>query len=292
MQFAVPLVITAGVFGALGGDPLPTKDGGQLWLQNAGFIWVPFIIAATLLAWFGMNDIADAKASFAEQAIIFQRKHNWLMCWLYTGTFGSFIGFSAGLPLLAKQQFPDVNVLQYVFLGPLVGAASRAATGWVSDRWGGARVTFWVFVFMMLGVVGVIHFLEVGSFWGFLGTFIFMFFVTGVGNASTFQMIPAIMRSEIPRLMPELNAEQQRRQSEKESAAIVGFTSAIAAYGAFFIPKSFGSAIAATGSPLPALIGFLAFYASCAALTWFAYTRRGGLLHDIERGKPATLATA
>ncbi|MDZ4136406.1 MAG: MFS transporter [Paracoccaceae bacterium] len=285
MQFAVPLVIVAGVFGALGGAPQQTAEGGQLWLQNAGFIWVPFIIASTLLAWFGMHDIADAKASFAEQSVIFQRKHNWLMYWLYTGTFGSFIGFSAGLPLLAKQEFPDVDVLKFVFLGPLVGALSRAATGWVSDRWGGARVTFWVFVAMMLGVLGVIWFLQAGNWWGFLGMFIFMFFMTGVGNASTFQMIPAIMRVEVPRLMPELGAEAQRRQAEKESAAIVGFTSAIAAYGAFFIPKSFGSAIAATGTPMAALWGFLIFYASCAALTWWAYTRRGGLLHDIERGR-------
>ena len=222
--------------------------------------------------------------------MIFQRKHNWLMCWLYTGTFGSFIGFSAGLPLLAKSQFPDVNVLKYVFLGPLVGAISRAATGWVADRWGGARVTFWVFIGMMLGVVGVIHFLDAKDFAGFLGMFIFMFFVTGVGNASTFQMIPNIMRIEVPRLMPELNANQRTRQAEKESAAIVGFTSAIAAYGAFFIPKSFGSAIAATGTPHAALYGFLAFYASCAVLTWWAYTRRGGLLRDIERGRAAASA--
>jgi MFS transporter, NNP family, nitrate/nitrite transporter len=292
MQFIIPLVITASVFGAMGGDPLPNKEGGELWLQNAGFIWVPFIIVSSLLAWIGMNDIADAKASFAEQAVIFQRKHNWLMCWLYTGTFGSFIGFSAGLPLLAKHQFPDVDVLKFIFLGPLVGAISRAATGWVSDRWGGGRVTFWVFIFMMIGVVGVMYFLQAASWWGFLGMFIFMFFVTGVGNASTFQMIPSIMRSEIPRLMPELGKPEQVRQAEKESAAIVGFTSAIAAYGAFFIPKSFGSAIAATGSPMPALIGFFIFYASCAALTWFVYTRPGGLLHAIERTPKSTLATA
>ena len=292
MQYVVPLVITAGVFGAMGGEAQATKDGGQLWLQNAGFVWVPFIMVSTVLAWFGMNDIADAKASFAEQSVIFQRRHNWLMCWLYTGTFGSFIGFSAGLPLLAKSQFPDVNVLKYVFLGPLVGAISRAATGWVSDRWGGARVTFWVFVGMMIGVVGVIHFLNAHDFTGFLAMFIFMFFVTGVGNASTFQMIPVIMRSEVPRLMPELSAAERTRQAEKESAAIIGFTSAIAAYGAFFIPKSFGSAIAATGTPHAALYGFLAFYASCAALTWWAYTRKGGLLHDIERGRAATSPVA
>ncbi|WP_274697840.1 nitrate/nitrite transporter [Aurantiacibacter sp. D1-12] len=285
MQFVVPLVIVAGVFGALGGEAQLTADGEQLWLQNAGFIWVPFIMVSALLAWLGMNDIADAKASFREQSVIFQRKHNWLMCWLYTGTFGSFIGFSAGLPLLAKFQFPDIEVLKYVFLGPLVGALSRAATGWLSDRWGGGRVTFWVFIGMMLAVVGIVYFLEAGSWWGFLGMFIAMFFLTGVGNASTFQMIPIIMRQEVPRLMPHLDAAQRTRQAEKESAAIVGFTSAIAAYGAFFIPKSFGTSIEATGSPLWALWGFFIFYGSCAALTWWAYTRRGGLLHDIERGR-------
>ena len=213
-----------------------------------------------------MNDIADAKASFAEQAVIFQRKHNWLMCWLYTGTFGSFIGFSAGLPLLAKQQFPEVDVLQFVFLGPLVGALSRAATGWVSDKWGGARVTFWVFVLMMLRRArrDVLH-CRLPGWWGFLAAFIFMFFMTGVGNASTFQMIPNIMRTGSS--APDAGARprcQRCVRPRRNSAAIVGFTSAIAAYGAFFIPKSFGSAIAATGSPMAALWGFLIFYASCA----------------------------
>ncbi len=106
VQFVIPLAITAGVFGWLGGDPQTATEAGtktQLWLQNAGFIWVPFIAASAFAAWFGMNDIASMKASFAEQAVIFQRKHNWIMCWLYTGTFGSFIGYSAGFPLLAKR---------------------------------------------------------------------------------------------------------------------------------------------------------------------------------------------
>ena len=86
--------------------------------QNAGFIWVPFVAISAIAAWFGMNDLAEAKASFSDQAIIFTRKHNWLMCWLYLGTFGSFIGYSAGFPLLIKSQFPGVNALQYAWLGP------------------------------------------------------------------------------------------------------------------------------------------------------------------------------
>jgi len=109
MQFLIPIAITVGVFGALGGPPQTMADGTRIWMQNAGFVWVPFVLAATAAAWLGMNDIADARASFREQAIIFSRKHNWIMCVLYVGTFGSFIGYSAGFPLLAKTQFPDVN---------------------------------------------------------------------------------------------------------------------------------------------------------------------------------------
>ena len=294
MQFLVPIVITAGVFGAMGGAPVTLDDGSQLWMQNAGFVWVPFILIATAAAWLGMNDIADAKASFRDQAIIFSRFHNWVMCVLYTGTFGSFIGYSAGFPLLTRLLFPDVNALQYVFLGPLVGALSRAGTGWVSDRFGGGRVTFWTFLGMIIAVFGVISFLpsggEGGSFAGFFISFMALFFLTGVGNASTFQMIPAIMGREIPRLMPDLDAAASRKQAERESAAIIAFTSAIAAYGAFFIPKLYGTSIAVTGAPNGALWAFLGFYVICLIVTWIFYTRPGGLLHDLERGRGTAAA--
>jgi NNP family nitrate/nitrite transporter-like MFS transporter len=295
VQFVVPIAITAGVFGWLGGDPQPISATGKLWLQNAGFIWVPFIAASAFAAWFGMNDIASAKASFSEQAVIFERKHNWIMCWLYTGTFGSFIGYSAGFPLLAKTQFPSVDALQFVFLGPLVGALSRSATGWVSDKFGGGRVTIWVWVLMMIGVLGVLYFLGIKdqpyAFWGFFAMFLVLFFAAGVGNASTFQMIPNIMRKEMDRLMPSADRETRLRQAEKESAAITGFTSAIAAFGAFFVPKSYGTSIAMTGGVQAALWGFLAFYVSCLVITWGFYTRRGGLLYDVERGTSAPPST-
>ena len=289
MQFLVPLVITGAVFGAMGGGAQTVAEtGGSLWLQNAGFIWVPFILASTVAAWIGMNDIADAKASFSAQAVIFSRKHNWLMCILYIGTFGSFLGYSAGFPLLSKIAFPDVNALQYVFLGPLVGALSRAGSGWVSDRWGGGRVTFWVFAGMILSVLAVIFSLQSGSFQGFFAGFMALFFFTGVGNASTFQMIPVIMGREVPRLMPQLAGPDRARQIAMESSGIIAFTSAIGAYGGFFIPKAYGSSISMTGSPIGALWVFLAFYVLCLGLTWVFYTRRGGLLYDIERG--ATIA--
>ncbi|KIZ47700.1 MULTISPECIES: MFS transporter [Rhodopseudomonas] len=297
VQFLVPIVITVGVFGWMGGDPVAVGAGAKaapMWLQNAGFIWVPFIAVSAFAAWFGMNDIASAKASFSEQAVIFQRKHNWIMCVLYTGTFGSFIGYSAGFPLLAKTQFPAVDALPFIFLGPLVGALSRSATGWIADRLGGARVTFYVFILMSVGVIGVLYFLGVKdqpyAFWGFFSMFLLLFFATGVGNASTFQMIPAIMRKEVARLMPNLDPAERTREAEKESAAITGFTSAIAAFGAFFIPKAYGSSIAATGGPQMALYGFLAFYLICIVVTWAVYTRRGGLLYDVERRPAAAVA--
>ena len=118
---------------------------------------------------------------------------------------------------------------------------------------------------------------------GFFAMFMILFFAAGVGNASTFQMIPAIMRAEMPRLEPGLSPAMRTKQAEMESAAIIGFTSAVAAYGAFFIPKSYGTSIALTGSPEAALWAFMIFYVSCLVITWFFYTRRGGLLHDIER---------
>ena len=278
MQFLVPIVISTGAFVVFTGGGQITADGSTLWLQNAGFVWVPFLLVSTALAWFGMNDIMTARASFAQQAVIFSRFHNWVMCWLYTGTFGSFIGYSAGFPLLMKTQFPAVDTLSFAFLGPMVGALSRAATGWVSDKYGGGRVTFWTFLGMIIAVGGVLYFLSIkqepGAFWGFFACFMVLFFLTGVGNASTFQMIPTIMRQEVDRLMPDLDPPTKLKNAERESAAIVAFTSAVAAYGAFFIPKSYGTSIAMTGGPEAALWGFLIFYATCVGVVWYFYTRR------------------
>jgi len=283
VQFAVPLVISVGVCGALAGEPQQLSEGGRIWLQNAGFIWVPFIAAAAIAAWFGMNDIASARASFREQSVIFQRKHNWIMCVLYTGTFGSFIGYSAGFPLLIQYQYPEMNGLQYAFLGPLIGSLSRSFSGGLSDRVGGATVTFWVFVTMAAGIVALLVFLSLGQsalgFWGFFLTFMALFAATGVGNASTFQMIPVIFRVDRERAYAEregspVDPSVIRREAEREAAAVIGFTSAIAAYGAFFIPKSYGSSIAITGGPEMALYGFVLFYIVCIVVTWMEYYGR------------------
>ena len=282
MQFGVPLVIGVGLFGAVGGQAQELGEDSQLWLQNAGFIWVPFIVAVAIAAWFGMNDLSSAKASFSEQAVIFKRKHNWLMCWLYLATFGSFIGFAAGFPMLIKTQFPGVDPLKFAFLGPLVGALVRPLGGWLADKLGGARVTLWNFVLMIAAVFGVLAFIPVagteGNFYGFLAMFMLLFVTTGIGNGSTFRMIPVIFRTLSERSsvgQPAVIKEQASKNAGKEAAAVLGFSSAVAAYGAFFIPKSFGTSMALTGGPQMALYVFIGFYVSCIGVTWWWYSRKG-----------------
>ena len=285
MQFLAPIIITVGILGIFGGDPeiVPDSTGQQtsVWIQNAAFIWVPWIAIAAIAAWIGMHDIADAKASFTEQAVIFKRKHNWIMCWLYLGTFGSFIGYSAGFPLLIKSQFPQINALQYAWLGPFVGAIVRPFGGWLADRLGGARVTFWNFIVMTLAVGGVLYFLPSGpshgNFAGFLSMFILLFLTTGIGNGSTFRMIPVIFLTERQRAAAGKDAAAQAqaiKDANKEAAAVLGFSAAVAAYGGFFIPKSYGTSIDLTGGPDGALYVFIVFYLTCIAITWWYYAGR------------------
>ena len=221
--------------------------------------------------------------------MIFRRSHTWAMCWLYTGTFGTFIGMSAGFPLLAGLVFPEIDPLRYAFIGPLVGALARAGSGWIADRLGGARVTIWVFAVLIVSILGMIWFLDARSFGGFFAMVLLLFLASGVGNASTFQMVPGIMRREMERTAPHLEASRRQIQADRESAAIVGFISAIAAYGAFYIPKAYGTSIELTGSPNAALWAFLVFYVSCAAIAWLFYGRRGGqLLADGAQSRPVS----
>ncbi|OOR91097.1 nitrate/nitrite transporter [Moraxella caviae] len=265
MQFVVPAVIGIGVIGA--GTALDT--GEVLYLQNAGFVWVPFIVIVSVLAWFLMNDLTSAKASFKEQSVIFARSHNWIMCVLYLGTFGSFIGFSAAFPMLIKQSFPEIDPLKVAFLGPLVGALFRPVGGWLGDKLSGATVTFWNFIIMGIAVAGVMMFLPKdgvgGNFIGYFACFMVLFITTGIGNGSTFRMIPVIFRTFHERK----NSPDLVNVARKESAAVVGFTSAFAAYGGFFIPKMFGW-FGANNT----FVILLAFYVLCLVITWWYYSRK------------------
>ncbi|MFI8291856.1 MFS transporter [Streptomyces sp. NPDC085614] len=274
VQLLTPVVVTWSALAI--GSAQHRADGTPVFLQNAAFLWVPVVVVLAAVAWFGQNDLKVAATPFSRQKVVFRRKHTWLMTWLYVGTFGSFIGFAAALPMLIKTTFPDYSVAAYAWTGPAVGALARWAGGWVADRWGGARVTILSFVGMAASVVGVIWFLPsgdaAGSFPGFLLSFLAAFLFSGIGNGSTFRQIPVISRTTLlagltpgtPRYAEAL------RQAERESGAVTGFTSAIAAFGFFFIPALFGS-VAVTS----AMWGFVAFYLSCTAVTWWFYARKG-----------------
>ena len=274
VQLLVPALVVLPLFGAPQGGS--QSGDGQLWLQNAGLFWIPFILVSAACAWLFMDNLATAQSKFSDQAVIVRRPHTWVMSWLYLGTFGSFIGFSAALPLLANLRFPDSGAAGLVFLGPLIGSLVRPLGGALADRFGGARVTLLTFAAMLVAVLELVAALNRGSYAGFLGAFVVLFLATGIGNGSTFRMIPSIFRAQHLSSAGDALAARERAtaSARRESAAVLGFAGAIGAYGGFLIPQSFGIATQITGNPQSALFVFVGFYLSCLVLTWWCYLRR------------------
>jgi NNP family nitrate/nitrite transporter-like MFS transporter len=254
--------------------PAPTGLG----LLN---MWVAIpldIIAAVLmmrLAAFG-----SMKENVAKQFEIFKNKHTWSMTALYVVTFGSFIGFSMALPLAITvifgfQHVPDAagvmthtlknpnapSALTYAWMGPFIGAAVRPIGGWISDKLGGSIVTQWVSVVMVAAsaAVGYVMMLAYQSpapeqhFFLFMVLFIVLFAATGVGNGSTFRSVGFIF-------------------DRQQAGPVLGWTSAVAAYGAFIAPVLIGAQIKA-GTPQFAMYGFAVFYAVCLVINWWFYLR-------------------
>ena len=276
VQFLTPFLIGAGWLGLYLAPPLGATG---IYLQNAGLMWLPLIAVAVYGAIRHMDNLTSARSTFKDQLVIVQRKHTWVMSWLYIGTFGSFIGYSAAFPLLLKIQFPAIGI-GIAFLGPLVGSLARPLGGLLADKVGGALVTFWNFVVMGLATMGVIYFVDIASFPGFLAMFLVLFVTTGVGNGSTFRMIPSIFREEKlsqAKGLGEVARALALIAAGTESAAVIGFSSAVGAIGGYLIPRGFGASIAATGGPHLALEVFLAFYIVCIAITWWFYLRKSFL---------------
>ncbi|MEF3110082.1 NarK family nitrate/nitrite MFS transporter [Raoultella sp. WB_B2P2-3] len=279
MQLLSPVFVFLPLFTFLGVRGAGQPDGSILWLGNSPLIWVPLLLIATAAAWFGMNDIAGSKTSIRDQLPVLKRPHMWLLSLLYLATFGSFIGFSAGFAMLAKTQFPDVNILQLAFFGPFIGALARSFGGIISDRLGGVNVTLANFILMAL-FTGLL-FLTLpgsgsGSFLAFYVVFMGLFLTAGLGSGSTFQMIAVIFRQITVDSVKKRGGtdEQAQHEAVTDTAAALGFISAIGAVGGFFIPKAFGTSLAMTGSPVGAMKIFFVFYVVCVLVTWLVYGRR------------------
>lgn len=282
VQLGLPVVVGAGgLFG------LVSAGAGGVDLALAGYVWGLLAVVAALGAWFFMDNLTVSLAKFSEQIKVVRHKHTWIMSWLYIGTFGSFIGYSATFPLLINLQFPDVAMANFAFLGALIGSVARPFGGWLSDRLGGARVTFWNFVAMAAGTVAVVVAVNLRSWPLFLGSFLFVFVTTGLGNGSTFRMIPMIFQKQA--LLEAADGTGAARDAaltrgRTEAAAVIGLSSAVGAFGGFVVVSTFGilgllnDGSVPTESIATAFILFLVFYASCILLTWWYYTRRAYLI--------------
>ena len=271
VQLLTPILMGFGLINLYQATPV-----AGVYLQNAGLMWLLPLAIAVFGAIFFMNNLTTARSTFKDQLAIVGRKHTWIMSYIYIGTFGSFIGYSAAFPLLIKTQFPTVTVA-IAFLGPLVGSLSRPLGGLLADKVGGAIMTFWNFIAMGAATIGVMYFVEIKDFAGFLAMFLILFVTTGIGNGSTYRMIPSIFREE--KLREAKGAGESGRvlavkAAGIESAAALGFIGAVGACGGYLIPRGFGASIAATGGPHLALESYLAFYATCLALTWWFYLRK------------------
>ena len=283
MQAIVPLIIYGGALAVLGGNAQTNVQDGverAIWLQNAGFIWVPFIIVAAVAAWFGMDNIRGARAKFQDEIAIFRRKHAWLLAWLYIGTFGSFIGFSAGFPMLLDSQFPGSDAIKYAFIGPLLGAFARPLGGWLADHCGGARVSFLTFIVIAVTMCAALVTLpsttSEGHLAWFFAMFLLLFLAAGIGNGSVFRMVPSVFLRWHRRNADGQDAmAQANSDAQTESAVALGFTASLAALGAFYIPLALGISINLTGQPFAALMAFVVFYLSCVMTTWWWYFREG-----------------
>ncbi len=269
--------------------PTPIAIGKYLWLQMIGFlgagigvvflVFVPMpipelirifivLIVAVAATMLGMKFMTPKtiQEPLNKQFAIFSNKHNWVMTWLYVMTFGSFIGYANAFPKLMDDVFvtPTNGLItsNYIWIGAAVGAFIRPVGGWLSDKWGGARVTQWDTWIMVASTILAGYIVSLAGqsdtpekyFIPFVVTFVVLFATTGIGNGSTFRMIPIIF-------------------SKEQAGPVLGWTSAIAAYGAYLIPKIFATQIKA-GTPEYALYGFAVYYASCLAVNWWFYARK------------------
>jgi NNP family nitrate/nitrite transporter-like MFS transporter len=297
IQFALPLLVGgAGIFG------LVKASEGGIHLERAAWVYAGLAVVATLAAYFFMDNLGTAKTDTKAQLSVLKNKQTLVMAFLYIGTFGSFIGYSAAMPLLIKLNFwvaepaplgTGIYFAYFAFLGALVGSITRPLGGWLSDKFGGAKVTLVAFAGLIAFTAAVLWTLmqltpnptadvaiaEDNKSWFplFLGFFLLVFAFTGMGNGSTYKMIPAIFRTEAERVGEAGSPEREAAMlnATKRASAAIGIIGAVGALGGFLIPITFSSpwVTAPMEATKTAFMIFTAFYMVCAAVTWFVYLR-------------------
>jgi NNP family nitrate/nitrite transporter-like MFS transporter len=300
-QLVVPLVIIVGVSGAA--VKLPVHE---VHLSYAGLMWLPFIAVAAFCAWRFMDSLTQARSDKRAYVAAVRHSQTWVMSILYIGTFGSFIGYSFALPLVIKNTFPEFLghhpfIATYLaglgFIGALVGSLARPLGGWLSDRVGGARVTLACFLgmgaFTLFAIAGV----NSHSFALFFASYMAIFLLAGMGNGSTYRMIPSIFAALGRKAADErgLDRKETLVHYKRQAAAVIGIAGAVGAFGGFLIQVVFRQAslgvaalVKAADTPaqkaaiahshadwsVPALWVFVGAYAVFAAMTWFFYLRK------------------
>jgi NNP family nitrate/nitrite transporter-like MFS transporter len=271
-QFMTPAMLGVATYGAAQvftkvnpktKDVLGTSD---IFIQSAAFWYAPLIIILGIAAWWYIRSI-PMKASFKEQLDIFSDKHTWFCTITYVMTFGGFSGLAAIFPLLIKTIYGDFadapDPLKYAFLGPLIGAGSRVLFGFVADKVGGAVLTTLTGIGLMAGCAWIVASgsltpTGVEQFPMFLYTMLFLFFITGMGNAATFRQYPIIFG-----------------HNPRQAAGVIGFTAAVAAFGPFIFSTSVSSVMNATGNANLFFLCIACFCVLATTVNWWYYQRKG-----------------
>ncbi|WP_329533917.1 NarK/NasA family nitrate transporter [Streptomyces sp. NBC_01450] len=236
-------------------------------------IYIPLIVVAAVLAAVYMDNIASVKNDTGAAKDAARDAHTWIMSFLYVGTFGSFIGYSFAFGQVLQNQFgrTPLQAAYVTFIGPLLGSLIRPVGGWLADRYGGARITLWNFV-AMAGATGVIVVASTQkSLPLFTIAFIALFVLTGLGNGSTYKMIPGIFQAKA--VAKGLEGEEAASYGRRLSGASMGLIGAVGALGGVGINLAFRQSFLSYGSGTGAFVAFLAFYAVCFLVTWAVYLR-------------------
>ncbi|MET7515797.1 nitrate/nitrite transporter [Streptomyces sp. NPDC005480] len=237
-------------------------------------IYIPLIAVSAICAALFMDNLATVKNDTGAAKEAVRDPHTWIMSFLYVGTFGSFIGYSFAFGLVLQTQFgrTPLQAASITFIGPLLGSLIRPVGGRLADRFGGARITLWNFVAMAAATAVVVLASTQKSLPLFTTAFIALFVLTGLGNGSTYKMIPGIFQAKAA--ARGLAGEEAAAYGRRLSGASMGLIGAVGALGGLGINLAFRQSFQTAGTGTAAFVGFLVFYAVCFALTWAVYLRR------------------